>query len=55
MTRYNDEQWDMEGDFDDMLRDQAVLSYREGVDRVLELVDGETAFQIREFIREGTI
>lgn len=38
MTRYNDEQWDMEGDFDDMLRDMAVLSYREGVDRVLEYI-----------------
>lgn len=44
MTRYNDEQWDMEGDFDDMLRDMAVLSYREGVDRVLTYIESIHAY-----------
>lgn len=57
MTRYNDPlrllNWD--GDHDDQMHDQFLEGYQEGVDRVLELVDGETAFQIREFIREGTI
>lgn len=55
MTRYNDEHWDMEGDFDDMLRDRAVMSYREGVDRVISLMDMETRFQIRSLIEEGEI
>ncbi len=41
MTRYNDEQWDMEGDFDDMLRDMAVISYREGVDTVIKWIERE--------------
>lgn len=59
MTRYNDEQWDMEGDFDDMLRDMAVMSYREGVDRVLTYIKstnrydtlfGELCWAIKEGI-----
>lgn len=60
MTRYNDEQWDMEGDFDDMLRDMAVLSYREGVDRVLEYIvsihryDGLVK-ELHWAVREGII
>lgn len=49
MTRYNDEPLaGGEGT-------EEIEGYREGVNRVLDLVDGETAFQIREFIREGLI
>lgn len=60
MTRYNDEQWGMEGDFDDMLRDMAVLSYREGVDRVLEYIVSIHRYEglVKELhwaIREGII
>lgn len=60
MTRYNDEQWDLEGDFDDMLRDQAVLSYRDGVERVLEYVSSIHGYpvlinEIRWAIKEGII
>lgn len=60
MTRYNDEQWDMEGDFDDMLRDMAVLSYREAVDRVLEYIVSIHRYEglVKELhwaIREGII
>lgn len=60
MTRYNDEQWDMEGDFDDMLRDMAVISYREGVDRVLEYIVSIHRYEglVKELhwaIREGII
>lgn len=60
MTRYNDEQWDLEGDFDDMLRDQAVLSYREGVDRVLEYLTSTHIYprliaELNWAIKEGII
>lgn len=55
MTRYNDEMWDMEGDFEDMLRDQAVMSYREGVDAVMSYLDTESSYQIRCLIEEGQI
>lgn len=55
MTRYNDEQWDMEGDFDDMLRDMAVISYREGVEAVLDHLDAEASYQIQLFIDAGEI
>lgn len=60
MTRYNDEQWDLEGDFEEMLRDQDVLSYRKGVDRVLEYVESIHAYpklvrELRWAIAEGII
>ena len=60
MTRYNDEQWDMEGDFDDMLRDMGVISYREGVDRVLKYIESIHAYpklvaELKWAIEEGII
>lgn len=60
MTRYNDEQWDMEGDFDDMLRDMAVMCYREGVDRVLTYIESIHRYdtllaELRWAIKEGII
>ena len=60
MTRYNDEQWDMEGDFDDMLRDQGVLSYREGVDEVLTYIQSIHRYdtllaELRWAIKEGIL
>lgn len=60
MTRYNDEQWDMEGDFDDMLRDMAVISYREGVDQVLAYIESIHRYdtllsELRWAIKEGII
>lgn len=60
MTRYNDEHWDMEGDFDDMLRDMAVISYREGVDEVLTYIQSIHRYdtllaELRWAIKEGII
>lgn len=60
MTRYNDEEWDLEGDFDDMLRDQDVLSYRKGVDRVIEYVESIQSYpklvsELKWAIGEGII
>lgn len=60
MTRYNDEQWDMEGGFDDMLRDQDVLSYRKGVDRVLEYIESTYSYpklyaELKWAIEEGIV
>lgn len=44
--RYNSDTWDedFEGDFDDQMQSQAVFSYREGVDRVLEYVESIHAY-----------
>ena len=60
MTRYNDDQWSLEGSFDDVLQNQAVLTYREGVDRVLTYIESIHAYpklvsELKRAIDEGVI
>lgn len=60
MTRYNDESYTNDGDFDDQLRYCRVVSYREGVDRVLEYVESIHAYpklvaELKWVIKKGII
>lgn len=62
MTRYNEELRveDFDGDFDDQMHDQAIVHYREGVDRVVEYVKSTWAYpkldaELRWAIAEGII
>lgn len=52
---YRDEYGDREGDFEEQLDYAWQIGYREAIDAVLHSVDGETAFQVSELIREGLI
>lgn len=57
MTRYNDTVRDFEDDIHSGLEDERVLGYRDGVDRVLEVLgyDETTVAELRYAIEEGII
>lgn len=44
MTRYNDDNGDKEGDFDDQITYERETSYREGVRRVLTYIESIHAY-----------
>lgn len=60
MTRYNDTVHDFEDDIHSGLKDERVLGYRKGVDRVLEYIESIHAYpkltdELKWAIEEGII